>query len=401
MTIPGLILARAIPPDVLLGLTTGQYKVYGGVIRGAPGTEIAGQIIRHLIPVGEQFVTDPLFGPVNVGIQALNTLQLRNLSTQVSTLAMATQQVLQVANATMLLSGLNLAVSLVGFAVISQQLSRMDAKLNEIQQEVKAIHAFLELKERSELKAALRDLITAMSLADPENRRALLFNAKNILSPISLKYLELLTQADSLESGLAYEEYYCLTALAHARCVAELGMLEVAHKELQDARDTWQTQSRRLANQFILGDAPERFLYSDFAAELPAATLVEYLDFAAGEEKGYDRIDDMRGKMATYYTADVRKEVTKRASDVMFAVGRFASRSAAPSFDLATDKARRLPALAKLTARNHVIEGYATQYELMAAAKLTPAQLEAQVRQLPADAAVDGFFILQPEHSLN
>ncbi len=390
----GMTVTRSIPAEVLHGLITGEYRLYGGVIRGAPGTEIAGQIVRHLIPVGGQLVTDPMFGPVNVGLQTVNALQLRRLSGQVGALTTATQQVLQVANATMMLSGLNLAVSLVGFAVISQQLKRLDSKLNEIQQEVKAIRLFLELKERSELKAALRDLITAMGLENRENRRTLLFNAKNILSPISLKYQELLSQADSLETGLAYEEYYCLTSLAHARCVAELGMLDVAHKELNDARETWQTQARRLANQFILGDEPERFLYSDFSAELPVATLVEYLDFAAGEEKGFDRLDDLRGKMAPYYRAKTGKRF---AHSIKTPVGK----PRKIKFNLQSDKARRLPALAKLTARNNVIEGYAAQYQLLAEAGVTPSEFENQVTQLQAEEAVEGFYILDPAQAVN
>ena len=401
MPIPGLMLARTLPPEVLYRLITGQYKLYGGVVRGAPGTEIAGQIIRHLIPVGGQLITDPMFGPINMGLQAVNAVQLHRLSGQVKALTMVTQQVLQVANATMMLSGLNLAVSLVGFTVINQQINRLDARLNEIQQEVKAIRAFLDLKERSELKAALRNLTTAMNLDNSDNRHALLFNAKNILLPISIKYQELLTQADNLEAGLAYEEYFCLTTLAHVRCVAELGMLDVAHQELQESRETWQTQARRIANQFILGDSPERFLYSDFAQVLPTAALVEYLDFAAGDEKRYDRLDELRGKMARYYTADLGTEVTRRASGVVSAVSRFYGTSAIPNFDLVSDKARRLPALAKLAARNNVIEGYVAQYQLMANINLPPSQLEAQIKQLPAKAAVDGFFILEPERSVN
>jgi hypothetical protein len=80
----------------------------------------------------------------------------------------------------------------------------------------------------------------------------------------------------------------------------------------------------------------------------------------------------------------------------MSAVGRFTSRSAAPVFDLASDKEKGLPALAKLTARNNVIEGYAAQYQLMAETGLTPAEFEKQIKQLPESEAVDGFFILEP-----
>ncbi|MGL5873506.1 MAG: hypothetical protein ACRC2R_14260 [Xenococcaceae cyanobacterium] len=50
--IPGWSVARTIPYETLIGLATGKYQLYGGVIRWAPGTPNAGQIVRHLIPVG-------------------------------------------------------------------------------------------------------------------------------------------------------------------------------------------------------------------------------------------------------------------------------------------------------------------------------------------------------------
>ena len=73
----GLIVTRSIPKEVLVGLLAGQYKMYGGVIRWAPGTEQAGEIVRHLIPVGSQTITDPLFGPLNGMLNTANTSQLK------------------------------------------------------------------------------------------------------------------------------------------------------------------------------------------------------------------------------------------------------------------------------------------------------------------------------------
>lgn len=43
--LPGWTVARAIPFDIFAGLITGQYKLYGGVIRHAAGTPYAGQIV--------------------------------------------------------------------------------------------------------------------------------------------------------------------------------------------------------------------------------------------------------------------------------------------------------------------------------------------------------------------
>ncbi len=162
--------------------------------------------MRHLIPVAAQAVGDPILSPLSAALKVVNTYQLQHLSRQVNTLAVATQQVLEIATGTMLLSGLDLAVSAVGFAVINQKLNKLEGKLSQIQQEIAAIRIMLELKERSELKAALRDLINVIEIEDPEHRRTMLFNAKNVLAPVNLKYKELLAGTETVETAMAYEE---------------------------------------------------------------------------------------------------------------------------------------------------------------------------------------------------
>ena len=118
----GLMVTRVIPKEVLRGLSTGQYKMHGGVIRWASGTEHAGEIVRHLIPAVSQTITDPLFGPLNGMLNIANTYQLNRIS-------LTTQAVLQMATGTMALSGLNLAVSAIEFAVINQKLERLKDQL--------------------------------------------------------------------------------------------------------------------------------------------------------------------------------------------------------------------------------------------------------------------------------
>ena len=43
--LPGWEVTRLIPVETLVGLISGQYKLYGGVIRHAAGTPQAGQIV--------------------------------------------------------------------------------------------------------------------------------------------------------------------------------------------------------------------------------------------------------------------------------------------------------------------------------------------------------------------
>jgi len=297
----------------------------------------------------------------------------------------------------MVFSGLNLAVTAVGFAVLYEKLKSLDGKLKWIQQEVRAIRSLMELEERAKLGDALRDLSNVVSIKKPEQLHDTLFNSENVLGPINLKYKELLEGADILETAMAYEEYFCLTSLAHARCWAELGNLDMAYRDLEDASEFWKKQAQRIAKNILLSDSPERFLFKDFVQDVPVSVLVEWLDFAYGEEKGYRWLDELRGKTRSWYSQD-DYAVTKGFSSV----GKMLSRKTKADKLLAIDKDRErvIPSFQKLVARSIVFEGYKAQYELLKANNVTPSEFESKVALLAPEAAVDGYLILQPAESV-
>jgi hypothetical protein len=154
LQIPGLIVERVIPDDVLAGVMTGRYVVHGGVIRCAPGTTCAGQIVRHLLPVGD--------------------LDIFSLSGRLDELARGTSQILKMATATMTLSGLNLVVSAVGFAALNRKLDSIEGRLSQIQADVKEIKELLQQTERARIRAAIRELQRVEGIEDVEHRRAIL-----------------------------------------------------------------------------------------------------------------------------------------------------------------------------------------------------------------------------------
>lgn len=392
----GLTVARAIPPEVVTGLATGQYKLYGGVIRGAAGTEYAGQIIRHLLPMATQTAGSSIINPISGVFEATNTFQLFNISGQVNALTAVTQQVLEIASATMVLSGLNLAISLVGFAMLNEKLNNLEQKLNEIQKDVKEIRTLLELKERAELEVALHNLLNIANIKNSEHRQRTLFDAKSTLAPINLKYKVLLEGADRLETAMAYEEYFCLTALAHARCQAELGMLEMAYLDLERSTGFWVEQARKVANKFVFGKYPERFLFSDFAESVPVSVLAEWLDFAGGEEKGYGRIDELRGKTTSWYSRENYAEVVEGVSAVGKLLNKAISPKAAKLAETNADKQLVIPAMQKLVARYKVFEGYKSQYKFLEEHNVRPTEFENELALLGEDAVVNGYIILQP-----
>jgi hypothetical protein len=403
-TFMGLNITRAIPTEVFAGLMTGDYSLHGGVIRWAAGTESAGQIVQHMIPIAQQGISASLFAPIAGILEGVNTYQLHNLTGQttaianqvnviagqVDALTTATQQVLNIANTTMIFSGLSLAVTSVGFVMLNKKLNNLEGKLNEIGKDVKAIRALLELDERSRLAAALRDLLNIADVKNVEHRDKLLFNSKNILGQISLKYKELLADANTLEMAMAYEEYFCLTSLAHARCLAELGMLDIARRDLEQANEFWKAQSQYIANEFLLGKNPERFLFSDFSQDVPVSVLIEWLDFAYGKEKGYAWIDELRNKIKPWYSKE-SQTLEKGLFDV------FSSFTDTPKTKgLVRQKEKIIPSLQKLVARNKVLSGFIAQYELLEKHNITPTEFEQKIASLPETAKVNGYIILQP-----
>lgn len=369
----GWSVVRAIPPELWSGLITGQYKLYGGVIRGAAGTAQAGQIIRHLIPVNVPSL-DLVTGLVN-------TYQLHRISGKVNALTGITQQVLQMATGTMALSGLNVAISSMGFIALSQQLRAVDNKLSEIQKDVRAIRTLLERAERAELRAAIQDVLNIDTTTSVEHRHTILHNTRSTLARIRERYTELLASADSPELAIGYEEYFCITGLMQVRCTAELGMIGVARRELTTITEVWQKEARRVAKTLLVDPNPERFLASDFVQDVPIASLVEWLDFAYSEEKGYIWIDELRQKTQPWYSQSwLPKPSLKYGAN-----------------GFPRERELVLPALRKLVARNNVFEGYTTQYELLAAQNMRPSEFETMIQSLPPDSVVDGFVILQPD----
>jgi len=407
MIFSGWTIARAIPYRYLAGLVTGQYTLTGGVIRYAAGTENGGQIVAHLLPAASDIIPGLNFipglianfqlhclsGEVSIlgtkidslaALTQFNAYRLAQLSGKLTSLSEATHNILRIAAGTALLSGLSLAISSVGFIAVNKKLNMIDNNLKEIQKDVKAIRDFLELSERAELRAALNDLLKVGDMTDTAIRNKILSDRRQTLMKLNEKYKELFAQSQTLGTIAANEEYFTLTALAYTRCTAELGMYDIARKELESLMSFWHTNASRIANEHLLGKYPQRFLASDFAEDVPISALVNWLDFARGDKKGYEWIDELRKNMSDpWYKNSWQKLI--RGGGLNRSVG----------IGLDKEKNVIIPTLQKFVARHNIFEGYISQYEMLATHKMRPSELEQQIARLPADAAVDGHYILQ------
>jgi hypothetical protein len=398
--IPGWTIARAIPYETLTGLVIGKYNLYGGVVRWAAGTANAGQIVQHLIPVG--------LNPLNVipglsfipgivadiqlnqlkNISQFNTYQLAQISNQIIDLSQSTQQILQLARGTAILSGLGLLVSSIGFVAINSKLNTIDNKLKEIQKDVKEIKYFLESSERAKLFASLNALLKVDRNTAYEHRHTILHNSRNILAEINMRYRELLLEANTIQTAMAHEEYFSLTALAQSRCTAELGMLDIARKEIDEMNEFWKIQSHRISTEILIGQYPERFLATDFANEVSVTELIQWLDFTYEEKKGLAWIDDLRSKInETWYS---KSWLSSNGSGLNKNVG----------IGLQKEQQMLIPALRKLVARGSVFDGYVTQYKLLEKQQMKPSEFEEELASVPESSLVDGYVILEPSESI-
>ena len=393
--LPGWTVARTIPFDTLAGLITGQYKLYGGVIRHAAGTPHAGQIVRHLIPAtlsplnaipGLNFIPGIVANAQLHEIKNItkfNTHQLMQMSGQISALSQTTQQVLQIATGTAFLSGLGLTVSCIGFASINKKLNTIDSRLKNVQKDVRAIKYFIESSERAKLRAALNALLKIDAKTAIEHRHTILHNSRNTLAEINMRYRELLFEANKIETAMIYEEYFSLTALSQVRCTAELGMLDIAYKEIEEINLFWQAQARRIAKELLVGIYPERFLATDFANDVSITELVEWLDFIHRENQGLRWIDELRLIMnETWYTSLFKDDCSGLNRN--------------KGIGIMKEKQTIIPALRKLIARSKVFESYSAQYELLEAQQIKPSDFERQLANLPESSFVEGYLILEP-----
>ncbi|HHQ6575736.1 TPA: hypothetical protein ACSTLY_003167 [Serratia fonticola] len=147
MSITAEILIRTFEqsPEILAGIKSGLYKIWGGVIRVTAGHDNAGSIIAHL-----KFPNDMSHAQKSIEtLQAVLTSQMGGLQSGMDVLqnSMGVLQNLQYANLAM--SGLNLAVSIVGFAIVCHKLNHIEGTLQQQSQQLEALlHLAVDARQR-------------------------------------------------------------------------------------------------------------------------------------------------------------------------------------------------------------------------------------------------------------
>ena len=355
-------LERSIPESVAMGVLSGKYAVHGGVIRDA-----GGRIVRHLVPAAATSL-NPL-GALSAPFDIFNTFQLRDI-------AKTTQQLVSMSQATMALSGLNLAVSAVGFTVLYRSLKKVDERVKALDKKLSWIKTFLESDRRATLLLAADELSSLPT--DREHRIHILHSSRERLGHASMHYREHLENSTDLLESMSYQHFFCTAFLMRARCSAELGMFDKASGEIEAGSKDWSQASRRIAKNLILADQPERFLQKDYVDILPTAKLAEWMDFAHAENRGIGWIDSLRTNFSESGISKLKG---------LFSGG-------------LDDKDReQVTYMHNLVARSSVLEGYKSQYHDFQNSQTTPSEFYKEIDKLPPESASEGFYILAPIQS--
>lgn len=145
MSAETVVRALSSAPEILEGLRSGLYKEWGGVIRVAKGNPKAGQIVGHL-----QFP-----GNANQASEQIASLQQVLSGAGGIQETLGSLQNLQYAN--LALSGLNLAVSVAGFAIVCKKLNAISDQLNSQSHMLdQLVDLALDAKAREELRDSAR-----------------------------------------------------------------------------------------------------------------------------------------------------------------------------------------------------------------------------------------------------
>jgi hypothetical protein len=335
----GLTVSRAIPPETLAGLATKALSLHGGVVRDS-----AGRIVAHLALPLKAGVSSA--NPVSAVFDVVNTFQLAHLSEQV-------QQVLSVSLLNTALSGLSLATAIVGFAYLSVKMKQIDDRLETVAKDVKDIKRILKSRQRAQLIEAIDTLQLSADAVDSETRRQLLIRSRGSFGELAHHYKTQVLESSDVREIEAEEDYYTLAFLGLAICTSELGMGDGARDELSRHYSDWNDIARKRCGMTLEGDNA-RLLDARYVASLPAATLVDLLDFAYRENRGIGWIDDLRAP-----TGKASRLRRRRVIEPQF-----------------------IDYTKKLRARDHVLQGYASHFAFLAEKKLSATYFANAIEQL-------------------
>ncbi|MEH6671358.1 hypothetical protein [Halopseudomonas sp.] len=305
MSAETVVRALSSAPEILEGIRSGLYNVWGGVVRVSKGHDGAGRIVGHL-----QFP-----GNGEQASEAISRLQQTLSGSGGLQESMGVLQNLQHAN--LALSGLNLAVSVAGFAIvckklngISDQLGVQSEKLEQLLEIAVDAKAREELRDTARFRASLKTVRQFSELGDIAGLKS---QVANLHEQYELTKLTLSrTTADVTRQGFldsldvirSLQERMMYLGFLQSHVQQRTGASQFAVETLRELQSDWLTIDTVMvetiaANQEWLETLPQEsgdniVFFLKYRKEV--APAIEYqaslLEFTAGNPRAAELLDD-------------------------------------------------------------------------------------------------------------
>ncbi len=229
---------------ILKGLNSGEFTLFGGVIREAA----TGRIVTFLRETGSSAARIPQ--------------QLQQAQT-----------LLQVGSAASVLS---LGVSVMGFAVINQRLNELEKRLKQAEELLKKIDRKIDLSFYANFRAALDLANIAFTTSQQKNRERAAFQAIDRFLAAQYHYFEYANT--ELGQGSQIADEYLLTLslayIAEARCHLELGEPDTAMSRFQEGAVKIRSCIQRYI-ELLLTSNPAIYLQPQFKEQIDLRRLTQ------------------------------------------------------------------------------------------------------------------------------
>lgn len=153
------IFLRAVPDYLMAGVRDGTLRIYGSSVREVSTGRIAG-FLQEAAPVGNlaiQAANGPL-GPLDTAMNAMQLAQGEMLRQGVQRLEQGVQLLQVMGVASLALSAAGLGVSVVGFAVMSRKIDRVQSALEGVAGDIQAVNAKLDRIQQDAIDADFSEL---------------------------------------------------------------------------------------------------------------------------------------------------------------------------------------------------------------------------------------------------
>lgn len=270
----GFTVLRQVPAEYWAGIASNLYSVHGGVIR-----DQAGQILAHL-------AMPAVSAPLQI-LPGLNLVSEVIQGYQLSVLTYEVRRAVSWSMASTAVSGLGLATTLVGVVYLAKRLSLIEGRIAEVKE-------WLRSASEGQLRAALADLKHAGQTSEEQTRKHLMMSAKTAFATLAHHYRAQAASATKLQEVEILEDYAVTAMLGAVLSASDLGLHDAAHDDMLSYRREWAEMARAQARRLLQLDDAARLLDGRYVGALPTAALVSVLDFAHGERRGIDWIDQLR-----------------------------------------------------------------------------------------------------------